>query len=197
MTEEKDYNENLDNPGDYNSKSDFSKAEIVRQQIVKVNDIRSKEMKAGYFNWDKIGNKVYVPDTRKEFISAVKALRSLLDPEIKRDEQYREGESKIMDRIINAIETFGIYEKVIQGTEIKEETSKPKYIPDLGEKSPIQKFTTRHGQPIGIAIDYIPGLYDRNHHGFWNYLVDCYDEIYSLLSVLIDRLKYFKEEISY
>jgi len=48
MSEDNNYNENLDNPGDYNSKSDFSKAEIVRQQVSRVNEVRSKEMREGY-----------------------------------------------------------------------------------------------------------------------------------------------------
>jgi len=197
MSEDNNYNENLDNPGDYNSKSDFSKAEIVRQQVSRVNEVRSKEMREGYYNFDRLGNKVYVPDTRKEFISAIKALRTLLEPEVKRDETYQKEEEKILQEIKKAVETFGINEHNVQGNRIIIGTSKPKYIPSLGEVIPVMKNINKKGICVREEVDYVPGVYNRNHHNYWDFLVECYDKLNSQLSSLIDRAKYFKEEISY
>jgi hypothetical protein len=193
-----DYNENLDNPGEYNSKSDFSKAEIARQQASRVNEIRSKEMREGYYNSDKFGNRIYIPDTRKEFISAVKALRTLLEPEVRRDKIYQRAEQKILGKIKEATNIFGVYEYIVNGNKVIVDTSKPKHIPHLGEIFPVGcPMVNKSGMPIRIIIRYIPGYYNRNHHDYWDYLIECYDELSGQLQDLVDRAKYFKEEISY
>ncbi len=78
---------------EYSSKSDFSKAEVVKQQVMRCDECRSKEMKAGYFNYTSDGKKIYVPDSRKEWISAVKALRRLMEPECRKNKDFKDAES--------------------------------------------------------------------------------------------------------
>jgi len=199
MTEEEkiESNENLDNPGEYDSKSDYSKAEVTRNQVSKVKEVRSKEMKEGYYNTDKLGNKIYIPDSRKEFISAVIALRDLLEPEILRDSKFPAIEKEILKKKEEAIEKFGIYEMYIEGNRIMVDPNKPKYIPSLGEMVPLAKTITRKGRPIAIEIEYKASIFDRHHHNYWNYLVELYDRLDAELSSLIDRCNYFKEGISF
>ena len=196
MAEEQ--NENLDNPGEYDSKSDYSKAEVVRQQVAKVNDCRSKEMKEGYFNTDKLGNKIYIPDSRKEFISSVIALRTLLQPEILRDSIFKEKENIIFERIKAAVDIYGIYEADVLGNNIIEKKDKPKFIPNIGEIFPVRiAITNKAGHITHIKIEYQPGLFDRSYHAYWNFMVGMYDDLNTELSSLIDRCKYFKEGISF
>jgi len=197
MTDEDYENENLDAPGEYPSKGDYSKAEIVRSQCGKVNDARSKEMKEGYFNTDKLGNRIYVPDTRKEFISSVIRLRNLLSPEIERDSAFKDKEKNIMEKIEEAINKFGIYEREVIGNKIIEQSKKPKYIPNIGEIIPLMKIIKRKGVSISQDVDYLPGVFDRIHHNYWNYLVNLYDKLDRELSNLIDRCNYFKEGINF
>lgn len=195
--EQEEENENLDAPGEYPSKGDYSKAEIVRSQCGKVNDARSKEMREGYYNHDKLGNDIYIPDTRKEFISAVKRLRTLLSPEIERDSKFREKEKNIMEKINQAVEMFGIYEREQRGNTIIEFKDNPKYIPVLGETISVIQNTTRKGVILRQIVVYKKGVFDRNHHSYWDFLVKMYDELDAELSNLIDRCNYFKEGINF
>ena len=195
--EDQEENENLDAPGEYPSKGDFSKAEIVRSQCGKVNETRSKEMREGYFNHDKLGNKIYVPDTRKEFISAVMRLRNLLSPEIARDSKFQEQEKKLMEEINGAVEKFGIYEQEVIGNRVISNENKPKYIPIIGEVIPVETKMFNKGLCKRKKIDYRSGVFDKSHHAYWNFLVEKYDELDGYLSDLIDRCNYFKEGINF
>ena len=69
---EEDDGNSLDN-AEYSSKSDFSKAEVVKIQVNKCNEIRSKEMREGYFNYDRFGNKIYIPDRSEEHTSELQS----------------------------------------------------------------------------------------------------------------------------
>ncbi|GAH07028.1 unnamed protein product, partial [marine sediment metagenome] len=53
--EKNEDDEDIIESAEYSSKSDLSKAEKVAKQIEKCNDNRSKEMKEGYNNYDKLG----------------------------------------------------------------------------------------------------------------------------------------------
>ena len=86
--EEEVVNENFNEDGDYSNKSELSKAEVVRKQVDICNAMRSKEMREGYNNYDKFGNKVHIPDSRQEFVNSVTALRIVLKPEILRNKSY-------------------------------------------------------------------------------------------------------------
>jgi hypothetical protein len=67
-------------PKDYTGKKDesYSHPSLVMSALKKVIENRSKEMRDGYWNtkFDRVGNahKVWVPDTREEFIESVESL---------------------------------------------------------------------------------------------------------------------------
>jgi len=188
--------ENLDNP-EYSHKSDFSKAEVVKLQVQKCNEIRSKEMKEGYFNYDDKGNKVYVPDSRKEWVSAVKALRQLLQPEINRDKKYLEYEKQLIKLEETAIHSFGVYPtKIEQGNIIPIKEAR-KVIPYLDQPFPVAHTSRKPGEATRKKIEKVPGLYNDNFHQYWDMMVNIYDLLFGELNALIDRCNYFKQEISY
>ena len=184
MAEDYDNDDPLES-AEYSSKSDLSKAEKVANQISTCSENRSKEMREGYFNYDKLGNKVTIPDSRKEWVSSVIALRLLLTPEIQR------GKIK-----------FGIYDekekKLVKhyGIEI---TPGKKVIPLLDERFPIEfKVMKKDGSSTGkIKIEMVKGKFNSNFHRYWDDMVKLYDKIYAELNVLVDQCNYFKQEVSY
>ena len=190
-------NENLDLSGEYTNKSDFSKAGQVMTQVKVCEDKRSQEMRHGYYNFDKLGNRIYIPDSRKAFISSVIALRNLLKPEIQRDKIFQKEEEKIKKEIEQAKKPFEIYPMIVKNNKIVIDYSQEKYIPNIGAMIPVEKRYNNEGNSTKRIIQYIPGLFDTNHHNYWDKLVELYDELFSKLNELIDRNNYFDEGINY
>jgi len=191
--------ETIDNPNnaEYSSKSDYSKAEVVRTQIIKCNQVRSQEMRDGYFNYDKFGNKIPIPDSRQEWVSSVKTLMFNLKPEIKRM-NYRERIKKILDKEKDAVETWGIFPTSQTAYKIEYLTNLPKYIPRLDQLIPTEvSMIKRNGDGNGIFIDMKKGLCNNNFHNYWDELVKIYDEIFEELNELMDRCNYFKQKVAY
>lgn len=183
---EYDDEEDILESAEYSSKSDLSKAEKVSNQIERCSENRSKEMREGYFNYDKLGNKVTIPDSRKEWVSSVTALKLLLAPEIERSKAFKEEE--FIGKELKLILKWGID---IKGT--------IKVIPLLDEHFPIDfKVIKKDGSSTGqIKTDMIKGRYNSNFHRYWDDMVKLYDELYAQLNVLVDQCNYFKQEVSY
>jgi hypothetical protein len=187
MSDEEVENENFVDGGEYSSKSEFSKAEVVRNQIERCNDKGSKEMRAGYYNRDKLGNNIYVPDSRKEYVRAIMTLQRTLKPEIERfpevfkKEVYEEKEKEL-------IEKWGV-----------ENQSGEKEIPLLNEtveekREIIGKNNITTGRQKVVPNS---GKFNNLYHKYWDNRVILYDEIYEKLHELIDKCDYFKQQISY
>ena len=185
MAEEYDEGEDILESAEYSSKSDLSKAEKVANQIERCSENRSKEMREGYFNYDKLGNKVTIPDSRKEWVSSVTALKLLLAPEIERgkfkDEDYIKKEKELVKK---------------WGVEIRKGII---VIPLLDEDFPTEfKVMKKDGSSTGqMRTNMIKGKFNSNFHRYWNDMVKLYDEIYAALNVLVDQCNYFKQEVSY
>lgn len=185
MAEEETYDDPLES-AEYSSKSDLSKAEKVANQISLCNENRSKEMREGYFNYDKLGNKITIPDARKEWVSSVIALRLLLRPEILRDEKFKEKDFIADEESL--IKNWGI--------EIGKDK---KVIPLLDESFPHSfKPVRSNGVSMGgTKTQMVRGKYNSNFHRYWDDMVKLYDEIYAQLNVLVDQCNYFKQEVAY
>jgi len=191
------YDENLDDPAEYSPKSDFSKAEVVKTQVLRCNDLRSKEMKEGYFNHDKIGNKVYVADSRKEWVSSVRALRLLLVPEIIRNDAINKQVQKLMKEEEGFANTFGVHPHKVENGNVIVLEDQPKYIPSLDEPFPIKVVPASVIDSKGDNIQNMEGIHNYKFHGYWDALVDLYDQIFGQLNYLIDQCNYFKQGISF
>jgi len=182
--------ETIDNPNnaEYSSKSDFSKAEVVRVQVLKCEQVRSQEMREGYFNYNQFGNKVYVPDSRQEWIASVKALLYLLTPEISRN-KFKTKVKEILDKEEKLVDTFGVVPLFSNGKKV---------IPVLDQSFPIEVgITNREGIMVRKIIERIKGVYNHNFHGYWNEKVAIHDELFQELHNLIDICNYFKQKVSY
>jgi len=177
--------ENFNEDGTYSSKSEFSKAEVVKAQVTLCCVNRSKEMREGYNNYDKNGNKIHIPDSRQEFVNSVIALRTLLKPEILRHKKTFD-EKSFTDKQKELIIKWGIGE------------GEKKRIPLLDEPFLLQKKVVKEKVYSGqIQSKEIRGMYNANFHNYWEDMVFLYDEIFDALNILIDKCDYFKEQISY
>ena len=180
-------NENFNDTGEYSSKSELSKAETVKNQVERCNINRSKEMREGYNNYDKYGNKIHIPDARQEFVNSVITLKTILKPEILRNEDVF-NEKYYIDKEKELVNRWGVFY----------DDNDNKRIPRLDEKFIDKKQLIRRGISSGQIVPIeTKGMYNNNFHNYWDDMVFLYTEIYSKLHILIDKCEYFKEQISY
>ena len=187
MADEELITEEVMQDAEYSPKSDFSKGEVVRNQVAKCCEIRSKEMKEGYFNYDKMGNRIYVPDTRREFISAVKALRALLSPEILRSGKFKKKEIEFKREEEKIFKEWAVY------PENKSINNGKPFIPEIGASLPQETITNSGFGLSNYYITFVKGKYDSNVHGYWSSLIEIYDKLFYELNNLVDENQYFKK----
>lgn len=182
--------------GEYSNKSDFSKAEVVKQQVLRCNEIRSREMKEGYFNYTAEGQKIYVADSRKQWVSAVKALRRMLEPEARKNEEFIEKEKQIKEREKKIFDSYSytpMEQNIVnEGEEQRKEwhtlSGAVPYIPERDALITVEE--------KGKAVSK-PGVWNKYVNMYWNSIVEIYDELFAALNVLIDECNYFKQKVSY
>jgi len=182
---------------EYSQKTDFSKGEIVRAQVARCCEIRSKELREGYFNFDKLGNKVYIPDTRREWVSAVKALRNILSPEIARSKDYQQKEALFFKEEKRIFDKWSIYPEVIDEGYVTEDTTEERYVPELDEISPVRIAVNRFYADPQVRFEAVTGKHNRCFHGYWRGLAALYDLWFAELNILIDQCNYFKKGRSF
>ena len=186
---------------EYSRKSEFSKATLAQTQVQKCLELRSKDMSPGYTTWvlDKDGNAKpqIIPDSRKEFVSAVTALRFLLNPEISLD--------KNKDMLTD-------YEKRKQETFEKfcyQERKYRKFITKDGKTTAVwvcgdRKYIPQKGASIltyeninGLQTKMAKGIWDEKIDAYWDEMVELADELFAKLNDLIHSLDYFKGGTSF
>ena len=184
--------------GNYSKKSDFSKAQVVERQVSKCIEIRSQEMKESYENIDRYGNKVVMPDTRKQWVSAVKALRQLLEPEVNRSPSFQEKEKIILQRIKEVFNKWKVYPFIQVDNNYVPNMSAEPFIPNLNQVFPRMTIKNQdYGSNSKFVTVYEKGIYNDFFHHYWDDLVEVYDNLFSQIQVLIDNNDYFKQGISY
>ena len=184
---------------EYSPKSDFSKAQIISQAIMKVIEARGKEMKPGYFNTflTKEGDaiKTWIPDSRKEFIGTCEALLSLLSPEIKREAKMKDLIKKFEKDKQNLFDLYSC--RKLNFNDNGELIPKgEKFIPALDEEFILQE-RYRTGYQVKVRPILVKGMYNDQVNLYWEKLVKLYDELFSNLNILIDQLNYFKPTSGY
>ena len=186
---------------EYSPKSDFSKAEIVKIVVQRCCEVRANEMKSGYWNMSvsKIGTpiKEWHADTRKQFISAVDSLRSLLNPEVRRDERFKKIEKQIMEKCKEIWNKYAYADiRVTQSVDNNNVQSGVSY----------KKTGNKYMPDIGASVVMITGLnrfkvsqggWDNYVNAYWDNLLSLYDNIFASLNDLIDRNNYFKQKLHY
>jgi hypothetical protein len=158
-------------------------------------------MKAGYFNTiiDKNGliNKQWVPDSRDKFISSIRALKSILYPEIMRDKLYQDASDKIEEEEITLTEGYCYEERKIEldsnNKAVYKKTGK-KYMPSIDSIAIVEKVDARTGKIVGEPLI---GGWNEAINEYKDHLVLVYDKYFAELNQLIDRLNYFKVQAGF
>ncbi|NCD05873.1 MAG: hypothetical protein EOL97_07115 [Spirochaetia bacterium] len=175
--------------GEYSKKSDFSKALLSMTCTQKVFDLRAREMKKGYYNYKYLpdGNelKMWVPDTRKEYISSVKALNILLVPEVS---NYKDNAMKIAElkKQEDAIYKVFAYDEIYLDSNGDAVRTGVSFMPENDTELLID---TGNGYVKNV------GAWDLKLEHYWNKLVDIYDQIFEQLSIVMHSCNYFKGKI--
>ena len=196
MVEDK-IDELLDEDSEYSRKSEFSKASIVQSQVMKCNELRSKEMCEGHTlrTLDVQGNMklIDIPDTRQPYIGSVIALKSILAPEIRRNEIIKESIKECTKKIKDLHDQYKYRElklKEING-ELKLIYSGREYIP---KKGAVLVSNIKKSKSSGIKEIKVEGLWDNQINAYWDEMVILHDELFEIINILIDSNNYFKEK---
>jgi len=203
--EDDDYNDPdiIQEAPEYSPKSDFSKAEMVKLAVMKCIEMRAQEMKAGFWNTkltkDGFPIKEWKADSRKQFVSSVDALRSLMNPEILRDSIFKKAQEKFIEQLKKLWDSYAYEEmqltmkqdgKTYGGVPIYKKTGR-KYMPDVGANVVVPENVFSNQASAG------KGLWDERVNAYWDNLLFLYDQIFATLNDLIDRNNYFKQKLVY
>lgn len=185
---------------EFSPKSEFSKARITEQYVMKVCDARGKDMREGYYNWkfDNSGNsvKTWNEDTRKTYCSTVVALMTLLTPEIvanaramKAVEKFEKLKKELFDKYAYRERTRCILPNGMAGWKYDNLA----YLPKTDEELP-----TEHPQhPTSIKYIRVAGLWNGKLNAYWDEMVQLHDNLFGELNLLIGTLNYFKAKTSF
>lgn len=188
---------------EYSPKSDFNKAKLADDAVRKCLEVRGQEMKSGFWNTkltkEGIPIKEWKEDTRKSFISTVKALRALLNPEVNRDKKYLVFETGSENKIKDLWENYAYEEWAISIKEDKRvyggipvfKKSGRKFMPEINSEVNIQT------NPFTNKMSTIRGGWDLQVNAYWDSMLDIYDKIFAALIDLADRNNYFKQQLVY
>ena len=205
MTEEmnntEEEKENL-SEAEYSKKSEFSKALLVEKALEVVKERRSKEMKEGYYNFIPMPNgdmkKIYIPDSRKEFIGSVDYLRSILAPEIEVNETMKKKIKEFEEKKTKCFEKNAIIKRFVDGGIVK--LTEEKHIPEMDDSHPILMVgSNQYGGQQSKNIDHRIGFNNYNVRRYWNEMVIIYDELLAQLNILLSskKINYFKQKTGY
>jgi len=180
---------------EYSKKSEYSKPAVIQTQVMKCNDLRSKEMVEGHTirTFDKSGNYkvIDIPDTRQPFIGGVIALRTNLTPEILREDNIKKSIGKIDEDAKNLFEKYKYKELILV---FRERTPKlvysgNEYIPKKGAIL-VNNINRSSGKPP--SENKVEGFWDNKISAYWDEMVLLYDKLFAELNILIDINEYFK-----
>ncbi len=168
-------------PKDYTYSKDevYSHSSLVMSALKKSRENRSQEMRDGYYNikFDKFGNahKVYIPDSRQEFIESVESLIMI---------QKRDFDSSIngkLNKIRNDLKK-----------KYEEYCKREKEYWDGMDHELVRNYNQQ-------GTSYMEGMLSERFLPFYKMYVrdkvDAYTKIVSLVQKLIKRLGDYKEEI--
>ena len=205
--EDKDYQDIIDEGGgEYSQKSDFNKGEVVKGQMKKILDIRSKEMKDGFAQlWTnpKSGKieKIDLPDPRQEFFGAVDALVFLLMPEIKRNETCSKAYNEFKTEKKKLFDEYA-YKEISSRLDEKGNivyTGKC-YMPNKGNDVVVgfkKVKVDQNDRYSSWSIVEDLKSWDIQVNLYRDALIPLYDELCANLSILIDSINYFKQATGY
>jgi len=174
---------------EYSKKSDFSKAMLAMECMKLTFIARAKEMRKGYYNFKYLpdGNelKIWIPDSRKEYVSAVKGLYIILSPELLGQPELLTKIQAIRKKESSVWKHFAYEEMNIDNDGIIRKTGVV-FMPEADTEVLIENKD---------SYSRVTGAWDLKIEHYWNSMVELYDEIFEQLSILIHTLNYFKGKI--
>lgn len=179
----------------YSKKSEFSKAFISQSQVSRCLELRSKDMRPGYTSWvlDKSGTPKpqIIPDSRKEFISAVEALMRLLAPEIKIKNpaiitDYEKELEDLFEKYAYNEKDFKYWSKENPDRALWHYTGR-KFIPHKGAVL----LADDPKAPKSLNVLKVPGMWDQKLDAYWDERLEFADQLFSMLNELIHDNEYF------
>jgi hypothetical protein len=185
---------------EYSRKSEFSKATLTQGQVERCLSLRSKDMRPGYTTWkiDKNGSAhpEIVPDSRKEYISAVEALLNLLAPETELKfsgllEEYEKEKKKVFEKYAYRERIGRRYDEKLQ--KVVWVYANEIYMPQKGAKL----LGEDPSSPRSVKSLVIPELWDNKIDAYWDGILELADMLFANLNRLIHALDYFKGGTSF
>lgn len=181
---------------EYSKKSGYDKAEVVKQQVLRCNELRSKEMREGHTLrvMDNKGNLkiIDVPDNRQPYVGAVIALKNNLLPEITNNKKYVDLVKLNDDKDKELFNRYKHKEIEIRKVDNKKVLvySGREFIPKKGAVLTIGMI--RSGS-TPAKENKSEGIWDNKTNAYWDEKVELADELFGILNLLIDSVEYFKE----
>ncbi len=196
--EDDEDDEIVDGSPEYSRKSDFNKPKLVEEAFRKCLELRAKEMTAGYINTTSSNDgtilRQRVEDTRQAFCNSVKALRSLLFPEIRRNKKVKEklvALNKKEKQLLNKY-TYRVPIDPKSPSNLKIVFSKDSFLP---QNDDVLKSYNYSYSSKGLTLE--KGFWNTRINIYWNLLVKYRDKMLEQLSLLVDEANYFKQASSY
>jgi len=180
----------------FTSKEGVSKRDLVMEALRDCRQKRAQEMKRGYFNtkFDKQGNtwKVWIPDTREEYINSIRALSILLTGDF--DSDYKTKKKVIEEKGNEAFKKYGwkifktkrVPQKdVYQGFSYQKEYTGEIIMPTAEEDDMIDIDSKGKSKKVS---------WKANEERYMQTLVLIYDELFSEIVLLLERRKYLQRK---
>lgn len=184
---------------EYSRGAEFNKPALVDSAFRKIQESRGQEMREGYFNILELPNgsikKVYIPDTRQEFVNSVKYAISLLTPEIESTKEIKESISKLLKEESELLKKYSVKKLISDGNGIVE--SEETYLPSIDEDVPIKVLIGKSNGTNRMSISFKRGYYNFNVRMYWNGMVTIYDKMFTELNKLVALKDYYKQQSSY
>jgi hypothetical protein len=182
----------VDESSGYSPKSQYSKPTLVMDAMRNCINKRSNEMIKGYWNTtitkDGMPIKTWVKDARKEFISSVIALKGQLEPEIKKNEIWQKwfDELTMREKMLFDKYAYNEEELIVNNNRYMWKKTGKKIMPEIDETIIIPDSKNHlNGKPV-------QGYWNSKVNSYWSEMLRLYDEVYSQLNCLLDKLDYFK-----
>lgn len=180
---------------DYNIKGDYKHPILVMDGVKDAREKRAKEMNKGYYNFkfDKEGNavKVWIPDERKEFIGAVRALQIIMSAELENDPKYKDFIEVIEKDISELYDKFSYESYTFDNVSNGWKKTGVKYMPQQDEDVLICNPSNPR-----FLVD-AKGGWNGKMNAYYDKLVFIYDKIFSELCKVICRKNYYDEEAKF
>lgn len=192
------------------------KADIVSEAWRRVGAARSKEMRRGYFNVkvDKLGNqsKIWIPDTREEYFSAVEQFDVLLEAESKYEKNltpvvktlYVDKRKKILAKKAAAFRRWGWKTYTIKVIKANKNVSLyDKYIKVFDGAVTMPEASQERDVSTGAyAMVWDTDFKGKKYWRSWDYeqnqfvqeLILIYDELMRALGILLYNYDYLKKK---